>query len=96
MNFSVQAIYDGYRKLIRDSKYRWLIIGGSLLYILSPLDISPDIFPIVGWIDDGVVLTLLVTEVSQILMEKIKARKDVEADVTTVEANATTKETIDV
>ncbi len=96
MNFSVQAIYDGYRKLIRDSKYRWLIIGASLLYILSPFDLSPDIFPIVGWIDDGVVLTLLVTEVSQILMEKIKARKDVEADVTTVEANATTSETIDV
>jgi uncharacterized membrane protein YkvA (DUF1232 family) len=68
-------IYDQYRKLIRESKFRWLIIVGSALYILSPFDISPDFLPIVGWIDDGVVLTVLLTEVSAILMEKIKEKK---------------------
>jgi uncharacterized membrane protein YkvA (DUF1232 family) len=68
-------IYDQYRKLIRESKFRWLIIVGSALYILSPFDISPDFLPIVGWIDDGLVLTVLLTEVSAILMEKIKEKK---------------------
>jgi uncharacterized membrane protein YkvA (DUF1232 family) len=69
-------IYDQYRKLIRESKFRWLLIVGSALYILSPFDISPDFLPIVGWIDDGLVLTVLLTEVSAILMEKIKEKKD--------------------
>ena len=75
MNFT-QVIYDQYRNLIRDSKYRWAIIIASALYILSPIDIAPDFLPIVGWIDDGVVLTLLLTEVSAILMEKVKAKRD--------------------
>lgn len=68
-------IYEQYRKLIRESKFRWLIIVGSALYILSPFDISPDFLPIVGWIDDGLVLTVLLTEVSALLMEKIKEKK---------------------
>ena len=75
MNFT-QVLYDKYRSLIRDSKYRWVIIIASALYILSPIDIAPDFLPIVGWIDDGVVLTLLLTEVSAILMEKVKAKRD--------------------
>jgi uncharacterized membrane protein YkvA (DUF1232 family) len=91
------AIYDTYRKLIRESKYRWLIILGSLLYILSPVDLLPDIFPIVGWIDDGLVLTLLIAEVSQILMEKVRVRKaDANEVVTTVDATAKESETIDI
>ena len=75
MNFT-QVLYDNYRKLIRDSKYRWAIIIASALYILSPIDIAPDFLPIVGWIDDGVVLTLLLTELSAILMERVKAKRD--------------------
>ncbi len=79
MNFT-QVLYDKYRSLIRDSKYRWLIIIASALYILSPIDIAPDFLPIVGWIDDGIVLTLLLTEVSAILMEKVKSRRDGSSD----------------
>ena len=75
MNFT-QVLYENYRKLIRDSKYRWVIIIASALYILSPIDIAPDFLPIVGWIDDGVVLTLLLTELSAILMERVKAKRD--------------------
>ena len=75
MNFT-QVLYDKYRSLIRDSKYRWLIIIASALYILSPIDIAPDFLPIVGWIDDGVVMTLLVAEVSAILMERVKSKRN--------------------
>ncbi|NJP09576.1 MAG: DUF1232 domain-containing protein [Leptolyngbyaceae cyanobacterium RU_5_1] len=76
MNFSLESIYTWYRNTIRNPKYRWWVIGGSLLYLLSPLDILPDIFPIIGWIDDGVIATLLVAEVSQMLLERLKAGKD--------------------
>ena len=63
----VEAFYAWYRNGLRNPKYRWLIIFGTLTYLLSPIDISPDVFPIVGWIDDGILITLLVAEVSQIL-----------------------------
>lgn len=75
MKFSVESLYNWYRETIRNPKYRWWIIGGSLLYLLSPLDISPDFLPIVGWIDDGVIATLLVAEVSSLLLDKLKAGK---------------------
>jgi uncharacterized membrane protein YkvA (DUF1232 family) len=90
------TIYDTYRKVIRESKYRWLIILGSLLYILSPIDLLPDIIPVVGWIDDGLVMTLLIAEISQVLMEKVNARKaDANEVVTTVDASVKESETID-
>ena len=63
----VESFYAWYRSSLRHPKYRWLIIFGTLAYLLSPIDISPDVFPIVGWIDDGILITLLVAEVSQLL-----------------------------
>ncbi|MEM9217978.1 MAG: YkvA family protein [Cyanobacteria bacterium P01_F01_bin.150] len=70
----IQAFYTWYRNTLRHTKYRWLIIGGTLLYLFSPLDISPDFIPVVGWLDDGIIVTLLVTEMSQVLMEQMKLR----------------------
>jgi len=62
-------------KLIRNSKYRWLVILGSLIYLVSPIDISPDIFPIIGWLDDGLLATIVVTELSQIASERKRRPK---------------------
>ncbi len=72
MNFSIQSIYNWYRDLLRNPKYRWWVIGASVVYIVSPIDISPDVFPVVGWIDDGIVISLLIAEVSQIVKEKLQ------------------------
>ena len=70
----IQAFYTWYRNTLRHTKYRWLVIAGTLLYLFSPLDISPDFIPVVGWLDDGLIVTLLVTEMSQVLMEQMKLR----------------------
>lgn len=70
-----QVFQQGYRNGIRHSKYRWVIILGTLFYLLSPLDISPDVVPGLGWIDDGLLATLLVAEVSQLMVEKLKTRQ---------------------
>jgi uncharacterized membrane protein YkvA (DUF1232 family) len=43
-------------------------VGVTLLYLLSPIDISPDVIPILGWIDDGIVASLLVASLSQMLL----------------------------
>ena len=76
-NFSISSLYQWYRSTLRNPKYRHWIIIASMIYLFSPIDISPDFIPIVGWIDDGVVLTLLVSEVSQILAEKLRKSKEV-------------------
>lgn len=73
-NFSVQSIYNWYRNTIRNPKYRWWIILGTMAYLFSPIDISPDVFPIVGWLDDGILVTLLVTELSQMMIEQVRTR----------------------
>lgn len=75
MNFSIQAVYNWYRSLLRNPKYRWWVILGTALYFVSPIDLLPDVFPIVGELDDVFLLTLLVSEVSQLLIEGVKARK---------------------
>ena len=63
-----------FRSLLRNPKYRGVIILGSLLYLLSPIDISPDVLPVVGWIDDGLLATLVVTELTQMAMDNRRDR----------------------
>lgn len=76
MKFIVQPLYNWYRTLLRNSKYRWIVIVGSLLYLVSPIDFATDAIPILGWVDDGVIATVLVTEVSQLLLQQLKQRKE--------------------
>ena len=89
MNFSIQSVYEWYRGLIRNPKYRWWVLLGTLVYFVSPVDVIPDIFPIVGQVDDVFVLTLLVSEFSQLLIEGFKSRKGV-SEVDTQAADSTT------
>ncbi len=67
--------HDLYRTALKHTKYRWLVILGTLLYLVSPLDIAPDVFPVLGWIDDGLVASLLITEVSSLMMEQLKRKR---------------------
>lgn len=73
MKFPLQAVYGWYRQAIRHPHLRWWMILGTLVYLLSPLDLSPDIFPIVGEIDDAVLLSLLVRELSSVLIDRFKS-----------------------
>jgi uncharacterized membrane protein YkvA (DUF1232 family) len=93
--FTVQSIYNWYREAMRHPQWRWLVIGGSLLYLVSPFDISPDIFPVIGWLDDGVIAGLLVAELSQIMMQRLKTGKTT-TETPPAATTATTAETVDV
>ncbi|MGV0027913.1 YkvA family protein [Phormidesmis priestleyi] len=88
-------LYDWYRNTIRNSKYRWLIILGTLAYLLSPIDLLPDVIPGIGQIDDGLLLTLLIAEVSQVLLEKVKTRRGTEP-TETVDGAPVNADTVDV
>ena len=41
-------------------------------YLLSPIDLIPDIIPFAGWIDDLVIVPMLVGWISKMLPEEIK------------------------
>lgn len=70
-----KVLQDGIRKVLRNPKYRFLAIIAGLVYFLSPIDIIPDAIPVLGWIDDGVIVSFLIAEVSQLMVDQIQARK---------------------
>jgi uncharacterized membrane protein YkvA (DUF1232 family) len=92
MKFSPAAIYHWYRNTLRNPQYRLWVILGTLIYLVSPLDISPDVFPIAGQLDDVIIVTLLMSEVSQMVFEHFQNKKI----KTTATTSETSTETIDV
>jgi len=80
-NNLIESFYSWYRGALRHPKWRWAIILGTAFYLVSPIDISPDLIPIVGWIDDGILATLLVTELSALAMDYLKKGEDKETTV---------------
>lgn len=99
MNSIVQAFYNWYRDKIKHPKYRWLVILGTVLYLLSPIDIAPDFIPIIGWIDDGLLLSLLVTELSGLFLEysqKRRGQSENSAENMSVDEDSLQQTTIDV
>ena len=75
MKINLQSLYNLYRNAIRNPKYRNWIILGTLIYVLSPFDISPDFFPLAGQIDDFLLLSIMLTEVSQMLISSLKSQE---------------------
>ncbi|MBD2442150.1 DUF1232 domain-containing protein [Dolichospermum sp. FACHB-1091] len=98
MNFSIQSLYTWYRNTLRNPKYRWWVIIGTVAYLISPLDISPDFIPIIGQIDDVFLVTLFVTEVSGLVIDGWKAKKGTVENSTKNTSSYTppTRETVDV
>ncbi len=82
----MQQFYAFYRNALQNPKTRTWIIILSILYIVSPIDLIPDFIPILGWIDDGVILSLLASELFRQLFSKkspsepINKPKIIEAD----------------
>jgi uncharacterized membrane protein YkvA (DUF1232 family) len=67
-----------YRALLGHPVARWFVIIGSLIYLVSPVDLVPDVIPIVGWIDDGVLATLMAAGITEVVLERrrqMKARR---------------------
>lgn len=71
---------------LRKSRYRWVLIVGSLFYLLSPVDISPDVFPIIGWLDDGMIATILVSEFSDFVINyRNRRQKNEQEEIAEIE-----------
>ena len=79
---------DAFRQGLRHPKYRWALIAGTLFYLVSPLDLAPDVLPIAGWIDDGVLVTFLISEVCQLMLESKKNGTSEETVAATIDIEA--------
>jgi uncharacterized membrane protein YkvA (DUF1232 family) len=45
----------------------------AVLYVLSPVDLLPDLMPILGWLDDGVVALILLKLAQSLLPDELLA-----------------------
>jgi len=66
----IQALYIA----SRDPRTSWwtkLLIAGLLAYALSPIDLIPDFIPILGYLDDFILLPLGIYLVSNIIPEDL-------------------------
>ncbi|MEL6437907.1 MAG: YkvA family protein [Cyanobacteria bacterium J06621_8] len=96
MNFSLSSLYDWYRNAVRHPKYRWWVILGTIIYLISPIDIAPDFIPILGQIDDVMLAGLLFTELSQMVLAKLQARQENKATTVNVATETDGGETVDI
>ncbi|MFQ4136572.1 YkvA family protein [Nodosilinea sp. PGN35] len=94
--FFGKPFMNWYRKLLRNSRYRWVVLLGTLVYLVSPIDIAPDAIPILGWLDDGLIATIAITEISQILLDRKRNLRQAQEPITTASAVDTGETVIDI
>jgi uncharacterized membrane protein YkvA (DUF1232 family) len=51
-----------YTNLLQNPKYKWWVVGLTIIYIVSPVDIIPDFILPFGLIDDGGLLVLMISQ----------------------------------
>ncbi len=76
MGFPVRFLLDGYRRLLTHPRYGIWVLLGSLAYVLSPIDISPDIIPLLGQIDDVALIMLMVSAGTQWLGQRMNPAEE--------------------
>jgi uncharacterized membrane protein YkvA (DUF1232 family) len=80
--------------LLRNPRFNWLILLASLVYLISPFDLLPDILPLLGQADDLVLLVFLIYNLLQNLPKVFtfdqQNNKKEEEDIKTIDVDATT------
>jgi uncharacterized membrane protein YkvA (DUF1232 family) len=85
MKLLTQAFYGWFRNSLKNPKSRWLIILASVFYLFSPVDISTDFIPVIGWLDDGLILTILTTELAQLALDSRQKRQNDQDNATVID-----------
>jgi uncharacterized membrane protein YkvA (DUF1232 family) len=52
----------------------------ALVYVISPIDLVPDVLPILGWLDDGIVAMLLFKLAKKFLPDDLLAALQAKVD----------------
>ena len=72
---SVKARADYYARVIRHPETPWIakaLLWMALAYALSPIDIVPDFIPIIGHLDDLVIVPALILLALWLVPERVK------------------------
>lgn len=75
MSSPIQSFYTWYKTTLDNPKYRWIMVGATLLYLLSPIDLLPDFIPVLGMVDDAVVASMFIGALSQIVLAGLTNRR---------------------
>lgn len=75
MSSPIQSFYTWYKTTLENPKYRWIMVGATLLYLLSPVDLLPDFIPVLGLVDDAVVASMFIGALSQIVLAGLTNRR---------------------
>ncbi|NJO09115.1 MAG: DUF1232 domain-containing protein [Leptolyngbyaceae cyanobacterium SL_1_1] len=87
--------YQWYQNLLSNPRSRGWAIALSLLYLISPFDISPDFLPILGQIDDVILISLLISGLYQWLVKPAPAQPAADPSTRTIDVNAVPLDPLD-
>ena len=74
----IEMVKDYFNGTYREIPYRTIkAVVFTLIYVLSPIDIIPDVIPIVGLLDDAFIVGLCLTSIKKDL-EQYKEFKNTE------------------
>ncbi|MGF1459301.1 MAG: YkvA family protein [Leptolyngbyaceae cyanobacterium] len=88
----MRYLFQGYRRLLTHPKYGIWVLLASVLYLISPIDISPDLIPLLGQIDDVALIVLMATAASQWLSQQFLSEQPQDS----VSQDESVRETVDV
>jgi len=75
-----------YQQLIENPRTRIVVVILTLIYLFSPIDIIPDFIPILGELDDGVLVILLISALLQYAPKTIPGKAKRDSNVVDVES----------
>jgi len=87
---------DGYRRLVTHPRYGIWVILATLVYLISPIDLSPDLIPLLGQIDDVALIVLAVSAASQWFSQRGLADPSTAGSADTGHDDDAVRQTVDV
>ncbi|WP_008317969.1 YkvA family protein [Leptolyngbya sp. PCC 6406] len=65
MRWPGRIFIEGYRRLLTHPRFGGWVLLASFAYLISPIDLSPDLVPILGQIDDVALIFVMVSAFTQ-------------------------------
>lgn len=95
MGWPGRFLIEGYRRLLLHPRYGIWVLLASLAYVISPIDLSPDLLPLLGQIDDVALIVLMASAVTQWLSQRFAPEEPDQASGAD-SPDGTVRQTIDV